>query len=134
MSPTVTFRTKRGLVVKLGHPRYARMLRALLPLWDKVAHTKLAQNYLARAGAHDALVIWLRELACLETFGRPFEFTDYKVSAIGRDEFSEERKNQIRYHAHTATDLRELARAHAWCARYPLKRGLVAPGGPTVVS
>jgi len=50
--------------------------------------------------------------AAMETWGRPWEVTDYRVSGIGSDEFSEKYKKKLRELAHGATDAKKISEAH----------------------
>lgn len=89
-----------------------RMLRRRLPGWSRADHARqaLAMERLAKrtAGA------WSREAerAALETFGRPWQFTDYRVSGIGSDAFTDARKERLRTLAHRRTDYLSAAALH----------------------
>ena len=61
---------------------------------------------------------WSKEAdkASQETFGRPFGTSDYKISGIGREEFSSAAKDKLRDLAHTSAEHKEAAAAHWYAA------------------
>lgn len=61
---------------------------------------------------------WSREAerAALETFGRPWQFTDYRISGIGSDQFTDERKERLRFLAHRRSDYLSAFALHEWLA------------------
>lgn len=89
-----------------------KVLKRVNPIWSKEEHLTLAQQHQAAAVARRAQYSALLDEAAQETFGRPFQITDYQVSAIGREEFSEAKKEALRIAAHSATAHRALADAH----------------------
>lgn len=93
-----------------------RILRRLLPDWTRDMHAQQACAMQRRADHYAKL--WDREAraAALETFGRPWEFTDYKICAIGRDEFSDARKAKLRKYAYGRSDYLSARDMHARCA------------------
>lgn len=95
----------------------ARVLKRLKPDWTPAEHTALAEAHEAEAAAQEKAWNALLNEAAMATFGRPFAFTDYRISAIGRDEFSDEHKQKIRFAAHAANYHKQAARAHAQAAR-----------------
>lgn len=56
------------------------------------------------------------DAAALEAFGRPLLATDYRISGIACEEFSEARKNLLREHARSRGQHRSLAAIHAAAA------------------
>ena len=98
----------------------ARVLRKVMPWLSVAEHRAMANVHLDMMAL--ALTSWatIVNLASLETFGRKYEFSDYRVSAIAREEFSAERKEQLRLLSHAETKHRNAARAHEALA----KRGL----------
>lgn len=95
----------------------SKVLKRLKPDWTKEDHAELAKQHAKEAEAQQQEWDRLLDDAAMETFGRPFMFTDYKISAIGRDEFSVEKKTAIRFAAHAATYHQLASRAHAMAAR-----------------
>jgi hypothetical protein len=88
------------------------LLRHRLPDWTVTQHVNAALFYkhqrerMARSWNKTA------DQAAQSTFGRPFEFTDYKISGIARDEFSESHKNRLRKLAHESGDSGVIGAAH----------------------
>lgn len=94
----------------------AHVLRRNNPQWTKDDHLRLATAHAAQAArARDAYSELLDE-ASMEAFGRPFQVWDYRISAIGCDEFSDEHKDALRKAAHAKTHHLAAARAHAKAA------------------
>lgn len=95
----------------------AKVLKRVKPEWTPGEHETLAHAHAAEADTQRAEWNRLLDEAAMATFGRPFQFADYRVSAIGRDEFSEEHKQKIRFAAHASNYHTQAARAHAQAAR-----------------
>lgn len=87
------------------------------PAWSKADHLELA--VLHRKAADHSAACWTKiaDAASMAAFGRPYEITDYKISAIARDEFSEEHKRLLRHHALAGSNHRLLACAHEAAAK-----------------
>ncbi|MGF6440310.1 hypothetical protein [Paraburkholderia youngii] len=90
----------------------ARILHKVMPPLTVAEHQALANVHLDMMAT--ALTSWatIVNLACLETFGRPYQFSDYRVSGVARDEFTMERKEQLRLLSRAETRHRNAARAH----------------------
>ena len=95
----------------------AKVLRRLNPAWTPAEHATLANAHAAASDRQRAVWDALLNEACLSAFGRPFQFADYRISGIGRDEFPEPVKEKLRFAAHATTYHGILARAHAYAAR-----------------
>lgn len=95
----------------------AKILRRLNPEWTKQDHATLAQRH--REAAQRQSEAWNRLLneAAEQTFGRPYRVTDYRVSGIACDEFSDAMKTQLRFAAHATTYHKRASSAHARAAR-----------------
>ncbi|MDT8992772.1 hypothetical protein RQP54_18005 [Curvibacter sp. APW13] len=93
----------------------AKVLRRLKPTWTKDEHASLAQQHADAADQHERAWSQLVDQAAIETFGRPYHITDYRISGIACDEFSEPMKQALRFAAHARTYHRQLSGAHA-CA------------------
>ncbi len=94
----------------------ARLLRRNNPDWSKEDHLQLAQQHAERSSLEREKHAQLLDAAAMETFGRPFRVTDYRISAIGCEEFSEEKKEALRFSAHAGTTHLICSRAHAKAA------------------
>jgi len=104
-----------GRVTVMNGP--AAQILARSGKFDKMEHLKRA-DLLARAAINfENQWSKVANKASMEAFGRPYEFTDYKISGIARDEYSEKRKNQLRSLAHGMGIFKTLARAHADAAK-----------------
>jgi hypothetical protein len=93
-------------------------IRSYWPAMSEEEHLASAKRLEGAAGHYNHAASVLRMGACLETFGRCEEATDYKVSAIGREEYPPAVKEAIRTAAHRATDCLNAAQGHLYAARY----------------
>lgn len=93
-----------------------KMLSQRLPEYTKADHMEAYAAHTAAAAEQEQK--WNTEFdkAAQETFGRPSQVGDYKISGIGSDKFSTESKDKLREAAHTATDHKEAATAHWYAA------------------
>jgi len=115
-------------VFQASNPRdAARILRRLKPDWTRDEHLELSQRHGEAAILQSKRYAELLDVAAQATFGRRFEFTDYKISAIGSEEFSEPHKVALRFTSRAATNHRTLARAHAAAAHRAPKAVPPAP-------
>lgn len=94
----------------------AHILKRANPAWTKEDHQQLSQAHATRGRQLNERYSQLLDEAALETFGRKFLPTDYHISAIGREEFSPEKKVALRNAAHASTYHQYAARAHAKAA------------------
>lgn len=84
---------------KADHKRRRKaLIRALMRI--KAAHTK---------GFHRA---------AMDAWGREFRITDYRVSGIGSDEFSNAHKARLRRLSRARSKVQNRLGAHAWAAQY----------------
>lgn len=95
-----------------------KVLRRLNPRWTPEDHQTLAERHAAEARKLKARHAELLEEAARETFGRPFQMVDYRISAIGSDEFSEDKKRELRHAAHAATGHSLVSQAHRQASRW----------------
>lgn len=95
----------------------AKILVRNNPAWTKEDHKKLAAAHEAARKEHDDAWGRVADEAAQKTWGRKFEATDYKVSGIGSSEFSDEHKELLRHHAHSASAHSKLTSAHTVAAR-----------------
>jgi hypothetical protein len=96
----------------------AKAMRLAGATWTKDEHAQLAAAHTQAAA--DRKAAWGAEAdkAAKETFGRPFQVTDYKISAIGSDKFSQRSKEALREHAYEESKHATLAAAHAYAAKH----------------
>ena len=90
----------------------ATVLKRLGKSWTKEEHEQLAVLHGEAAERLKADWNRLADEAAMATFGRPFAFGDYRISGIGREEFSDDFKAKLRFAAHAATHHGTLHRAH----------------------
>jgi hypothetical protein len=95
----------------------ARVLRQVNPDWTQDDHLTLASLHQTESAKQQMRYNVLLDTAAKETFGRPFQFTDYRISAIGSEEFSDELKTELRQAAHARSYHAIVARAHMVAAR-----------------
>lgn len=95
----------------------AKVLCRLNPEWSKDDHKRLAYQHALEAERLKARYSDLLEQAAQETFGRSWQVSDYRVSAIGRDEFSPAIKDALRFAAHAQANHQAIARAHQVAAQ-----------------
>lgn len=101
-----------GKVTVLSASGPAGMILARSGKWTKEEHLKIADifGYIA-VNVQDKYERTL-DKASKETFGRPYQMTDYKISCIARDEYSEKRKDELRLLCKGITLYKTLASAH----------------------
>jgi len=90
-----------------------RMLRRRLPSWTKQDHMDAAEYHHYMREKKDAMWTNLRYHIHVDTFGKAPGFTDYKIAGIGRDEYPEDAKDELRRLAHDSSTHGSLALAHA---------------------
>ncbi|HDR9103380.1 TPA: hypothetical protein QDB04_000099 [Burkholderia vietnamiensis] len=95
----------------------ARVLRANHPEWTQADHYQLASLHATEAAKQEMRYSKLLDAAAHETFGRPFAVTDYRISAIGSELFSEEKKVELRQAAYAKSNHKVIAMAHLQAAR-----------------
>lgn len=93
------------------------VLISLCPTWTREDHRRLAHTH-AKLAERD-YTRWNRRAdeAAQATFGRTFSFTDYRISGIGREEFPDEFKVELRKTISEACRHKILAHAHAAAAK-----------------
>jgi len=95
----------------------ARILRKTNPTWSSQDHLDLAAQHAEAATRHAKEWSDLVQEAAQETYGRPFRFEDYRISAIASDDFTPEKKERLRFAAHAETYHKLASRAHALAAK-----------------
>lgn len=96
----------------------ARVLRRLVPTLTAPQHAELSARHFRLAQKHRLRWSAALDDAALHHFGRPFDIGDYRISAIGLDEFDDRFKDRARLHAHAFTEHELAARAHAYAAKH----------------
>jgi len=76
-----------------------RLLKRFTPSATKSWHAKMADLHAEQSRKHRLNWSLVADRAAMRTFGRKFEVYDYRISAIGRDEFVDEDKDALRVHA-----------------------------------
>lgn len=100
-------------VSPLDHPMIGgRMLRQRLPHLSKEMHVAIARAFARKARASQRAWTHIQEKEHLRVFGRKPEIFDYKISGIGRDEYSPKAKDLLRALARRSTDFRAAGWAH----------------------
>lgn len=117
-------RYNRQMQVNTGDRRAgAVILRRLAPSLSKWDHLRLAAYHFGRSKRLEKAWNIVFERACLEAFGRPSRFGDYRITAIGCEEFSERRKKLLRHCAYNSTTHSDVAYAHFTAAGYRTVEG-----------
>ena len=107
----------RGYNVKIGALFHetnaaARALRKIVPELTKKDHAIAAAYHAARKVQLDNAWAIIANNAARETFARDWQFSDYRICAIGREEFSERYKKLLRHCAYNAAKHSAAYRAH----------------------
>jgi hypothetical protein len=89
-----------------------KVLIQLAPEMTKSQHASLAREFEALADKLEKEWGEVADEAAQATWGRDFRVTDYRVSGIGSDEFSDEYKDKLRISAHGTGKARAIAAAH----------------------
>ena len=95
----------------------ARILIQNNPSWTADDHRRLAQECAKARDYHDAAWNETLDEASMEAFGRPYQVTDYRISGIARNDYSEPHKEILRFHAHSGTKFRVLEAVHESAAK-----------------
>lgn len=93
-----------------------KILKRLFPTWTKADHLSEMKKHLGLSQRYARLWDRTADHAAKATFGRPWQFSDYKISAIGRDEFATRYKNVLRMAARRTGDHEKIALSHAKAA------------------
>lgn len=93
-----------------------KILRKLHPEMTREEHLSYVAKYRKRAQALSALYSNLLNRAARQTWGRPWQTTDYRVSGIGSDEFSAPMKKRLREAVTLMNAYDRAFRAHHYAA------------------
>lgn len=89
-----------------------RLLRRRLPKWGKEDHIAAARHHLRMSDKRGREWGDLQRQAHQQAFGKDPEFHDYRISGIGRDEYSDEFKDRLSKAAVSKTGHKYAAAAH----------------------
>lgn len=94
-----------------------KIARKLFPAYGRAEHASVADEY--RLAANKAKNFYAAALddAAMRAWGRPFRVTDYRISGIGSDEFSERDKNKLRKLVAEERSFRKISEAHEHAAK-----------------
>lgn len=123
----VTVRRRRrtfSVVSALDGREYLQAIRAAVPGLERQAHRNRGLRHAHAASAHAGAWGATADQAAQETFGRRFEVYDYRISGVGRDEFSEAHKSSLRHHARAQSLHASLAIAHFMAAGHRFQTAL----------
>ncbi len=93
-----------------------QIIKKLAPHWSQADHAWLAKYHKDRAAKLDAIWCLVSKRAALQDLGRPWQFTDYEICAIAREEFAPRHKRVLRHCAYRGSEHKTLALAHAAAA------------------
>jgi len=96
----------------------AKLLKQRLTGWTKADHKKAVvklEKMAKRAKADYARAL---DRAAQETWGRKWKPTDYKISCVGSDEFSESIKKKLRVLCRKMTIIGDALASHRYLAKY----------------
>lgn len=96
--------------------RAGNYLKRAAPDMTGEQHAAMAAHWAGRAVIASKLWGAIADAEMVRLFGRPMGFGDYRVSGIGRDEFSERIKTRLRILNRFATYASTLHRAHGRAA------------------
>lgn len=93
------------------------VLIALQPDVTRAEHAQQARGFEALSESLSDQYSRTLDEAAQATWGRLWRVTDYKVSGIGSDEFSEPFKEKLRFLAHGMSQAKTIAQAHGFAAK-----------------
>jgi hypothetical protein len=94
----------------------ANILIKLNPALSRQEHAELAEKHTQLYEFHSSEWGKTADAAAMETFGRKFLFEDYRISSIGSEAFSPDKKDKLRLHGHSLSKHRWLSLCHAKAA------------------
>lgn len=95
----------------------ARIMRRATPGWTKVDHDHAARYHLARYERLNSFWEKLLDKAMIRQYGRAMGVMDYRVCAIGRDEFPDTVKRVLRHCRYRSCEHLHLGKAHEKLAK-----------------
>lgn len=109
-------RVSKSVMSAMTSKQMRKALRREHPAMSRGEHAAASVNHNKKAQRCDVLWGRIADKASREVFGRPFGLGDYRVSGVGRDEFSERHKNMLRKIARQGDMHRRYAHVHALLA------------------
>lgn len=94
-----------------------KILARRLQGWTKADHLAAAVEHDKRAKELESDWAKTADAAAQATWGRDFQITDYRISGIGSDTFSDEHKTKLRYAAQTKGQHLDAKHAHLAAAK-----------------
>jgi hypothetical protein len=92
--------------------RLSKSMKQAFSAWGRAEHLAAARLHVERAKRHGRAYEIALNQAALSLFGRAWYVSDYRVSGIGRDEFTNASKDKLRHHLHRLQQHCDLADAH----------------------
>jgi hypothetical protein len=105
-------RHKQSVLSSHGGALRRKIMRMQFPRSTREDHARAARGHHQAAAKYDKAWGRIADKASKETFDRPWTFSDYRVSGIGRSEFPERLKKLLRSAAHRASEHNVAAAAH----------------------
>jgi hypothetical protein len=93
------------------------ILIQLTPDMSKAQHAQKAREFKALSETLQKKYEEAQDAAAQDTWGRDFQVTDYRVSGIGSDEFSEKHKDTLRMLAHGLSAAKTISEAHEYASK-----------------
>lgn len=116
--------TEKRNIFELHSPlEMGKVICSVMPNKSLMDHDSLAKMHIERYKTLQKEWSELVEKASMETFGRKYQITDYKVSGIACNEYSEDHKKELRRLSHAATAHQILSLAHEAAAKQ-IKRNI----------
>jgi len=112
----------------------ARILVRAMPEWSQRDHARLAVLHHEAAKFNQKKWSGVAESAAMSAFGRPYQISDYRMSAVANELFSDAEKAQLRMYAHAEARHLALAAAHNYASRMRSVPGDSVCGQPNTPS
>lgn len=93
------------------------ILIALQPDMSKSQHAQRSREFESLADRLQDMYDQALDDAAQETWGRDFQVTDYRVSGIGSDEFSDTHKTRLRTLAQSLSAAKTISTAHGYASK-----------------
>lgn len=93
-----------------------KIAKVLFPGYGKREHLSISRDYALASEKAGNLYAHALDQAAMRLWGRPFQVTDYRVSGIGSDRFSESDKALLRKLVREKQQYKDISRAHYYAA------------------
>ncbi len=120
-STAVKVRCSKRLWSAIDHPHEyttAKILGVTCAGFSKADHLAAADYHQNRAERLDSFWGLIADHQMQRIFGRSMGVADYKVCAIGREEFPDSKKLVLRHCAYQSSKHKKMARAHQHIAKF----------------